>query len=649
MSEQAPASKEEVVVMTGVRARMAAYKEEIKRKEQVKKKHQPRFMVADDLGPSMHSGDKDPVELLENSMSQIDHSERDEESDLKAFDRSMNLSGRHLFGGASNKGILDAGIDAEPEKTQEVKDEEEKEAKETFCQLLGSGEDTEGVEESEPIILQSFARVQRRYMNAVTKLRPTTVAPKKIGKTPEGKEAFKQEVNQEMGKSRHLTALTNHWDDYYEKAQDKDDEPEEVKIVEEELKQVESEVQQEWEEYAEIIVEAVDDVSVMSDDSDMLRWRDEARRLKAEAEERKRQKTIREERRKKRASVAAARKKRAEEAAKRKAEEIARRKAERAEEERLLMEEEAKKPQEEAKKPRAKAEEAAEVSEDSDSDSSVEEENTKVSKRKSKKKKDEASEESDSDSSVEEENTKVSKKKSKKKKDKDKPKDKDKDKKKKSKKKDGKKKTGNDESDLEDGWVEEYPRNLDGTLWKNVLKYWTNKPKKLNEIAPKVIMKPNANSDIFCKTEDQLNDNGCFYWHKFDGDFNVLVKIKANLKTSYDKAGILIRQDERNWVMSGLEFFNKRVNHSSCITRGISDWSLAPLPDEAAKDGIWIAIKRHSNKVECFYSFDLKEWVQTRQGLFPTEDTLKVGIVAACPMGEPFKVVFERFRIQMVG
>jgi regulation of enolase protein 1 (concanavalin A-like superfamily) len=102
-------------------------------------------------------------------------------------------------------------------------------------------------------------------------------------------------------------------------------------------------------------------------------------------------------------------------------------------------------------------------------------------------------------------------------------------------------------------------------------------------------------------------------------------------------------------VMSGLEFFNKRVNHSSCITRGISDWSLAPLPDEAAKDGIWIAIKRNSNKVECFYSFDLKEWVQTRQGLFPTEDTLKVGIVAACPMGEPFKVVFERFRIQMVG
>jgi regulation of enolase protein 1 (concanavalin A-like superfamily) len=159
---------------------------------------------------------------------------------------------------------------------------------------------------------------------------------------------------------------------------------------------------------------------------------------------------------------------------------------------------------------------------------------------------------------------------------------------------------------------------------------------------------PNPNTDIFCKSEDAINDNASFYWHKFDGDFNVLVKIKGSFKTSYDKAGILIREDERNWVMSGLEFFNKRINHSSCITRGISDWSLAPLPDEA-KDGIWIAIKRHDNKVECFYSYDLKEWIQTRQGLFPTTATLKVGIVAACPMGEPFKVVFERFRIQMVG
>ena len=110
----------------------------------------------------------------------------------------------------------------------------------------------------------------------------------------------------------------------------------------------------------------------------------------------------------------------------------------------------------------------------------------------------------------------------------------------------------------------------------------------------------------------------------------------------------MIRQDERNWVMSGLELFNQRINHSSCITRGISDWSLAPLPDEA-KDGIWVAIKRHDNKVECFYSFDLKEWIQTRQGLFPTNQPLKVGIVAACPMGDPFKIVFERFRIQMVG
>lgn len=203
-------------------------------------------------------------------------------------------------------------------------------------------------------------------------------------------------------------------------------------------------------------------------------------------------------------------------------------------------------------------------------------------------------------------------------------------------------------SGLEDGITDLKPKNPDGTLYKTPLKFWTGRPKELNEIGAKVIMRPNPGTDLFCRGADSIVDNACFYWHKFDGDFNVLVKVKGQFKNSYEKAGIMLRQDEKNWVLSGLEYYGGRLCLCSYITRNITDWSLAPLADEKAamENGLWIAIKRQEGRIACFYSTDLNDWIQTRMGPFEAEDTLKVGIAATCPGTESYKVVFERFGIQ---
>ena len=205
--------------------------------------------------------------------------------------------------------------------------------------------------------------------------------------------------------------------------------------------------------------------------------------------------------------------------------------------------------------------------------------------------------------------------------------------------------------DLEDGLTDLFPKNSDGTLWKQPLKFWTNKPKKLNEPGAKVILWPDHGTDLFCRTKDAQADNPHFYWHKVTGDFNCLVKIKGNFASDYDKAGILLRQDDRHWVLSGLEYYDGRLCLSTSITRNITDWSLSFLADEAKvkEEGIWVAVKRQEDRVACFYSYDLEQWSQTRMGEFEVEDTIKVGLLCACPEGEPFKVVFERFSIQSMA
>ena len=139
-------------------------------------------------------------------------------------------------------------------------------------------------------------------------------------------------------------------------------------------------------------------------------------------------------------------------------------------------------------------------------------------------------------------------------------------------------------------------------------------------------------------------DNAPFHWQKVTGDFEVIANISGNLSTMYDKAGIMVRLDERNWILTGMEFFNDRINHSTSVTVDHTDWSLAPLPKNAEKAGVWFCIKRMGDAYETFYSFDAKKWVQTRQGLFSNKPLLYVGICGACPMGEGFKVSFDFYR-----
>lgn len=487
MSSNGP-KKGEVVVLAGVRARMAAYQQEIQRKQEARKKNLPVFKVEDDLGPSLHSSDGGPaMDKLpvddDPSMSQVDT----QEDDSHAFQRSMNQSMRVEFI------VTDDDLVEEPEKPQEVKDQEEKVAKEKIGKLLSS-DDSE--RDEEPIVLQAFSSVQRRYLKAVTKLRPKPMeVPTKAENAKDDaaaeesvvkatKDVIRKTLDRELTKSHHLTELTTTWDDYYEKAQDKPTEEAELKRVDNEIKQVEEEVNADWSEFAEQVVEIVGEGDDDEADSDMVKWREEARRLKAEAEERKVQKAAREARKKKRAQIAALRKKRAAEAA-------AKKKAE--EEEAARKEDEAKGKDKTRKK---KGDESDSESSSSSGSSSSKGKGKGPSSPKGKKSKlkktKKVEEESDSESSVEE--AAKTKKKSKKKKEKEKEKDKKKEKdmvdfKEKTSKKKSKKKKGDDDSDLDDGWVEEYPRNFDGTLWRNPLKFWTNKPKKVNEVAPKVIMR----------------------------------------------------------------------------------------------------------------------------------------------------------------
>jgi regulation of enolase protein 1 (concanavalin A-like superfamily) len=174
---------------------------------------------------------------------------------------------------------------------------------------------------------------------------------------------------------------------------------------------------------------------------------------------------------------------------------------------------------------------------------------------------------------------------------------------------------------------------------------WTHKPRRVKQSGSQITVSVPPRTDCWRKTRHNfIMDNAPFHWHRVSGDFEVMVKINGDMSKVYDKAGIMVRLDEENWINTGVEFFNNELNHMTCVTRDYTDWSMAPLPTEAASQGAWVCIKRIGNSYESFSSMDGRNWRQARQGLFHDATSVRVGIFVACPMGEPFKVTFDKYR-----
>lgn len=194
-------------------------------------------------------------------------------------------------------------------------------------------------------------------------------------------------------------------------------------------------------------------------------------------------------------------------------------------------------------------------------------------------------------------------------------------------------------------------KNFDGSVWKNPLRGWNNMPATRAKVnGSEVTMRIPPRSDCWRKTRNNFNrDNAPYHWHKVTGDFEVFCKIAGDLISMYDKAGMMIRLDEANWIMTGMEFFNNQMNHSTCVTKDHTDWSLTPIPLNAEKVGIWFKYKRLGDSFECFFSKDdMQSWIMTREGIFTSEPTLYVGICGASPIGKGFKASYSMYRCLLI-
>ena len=138
-------------------------------------------------------------------------------------------------------------------------------------------------------------------------------------------------------------------------------------------------------------------------------------------------------------------------------------------------------------------------------------------------------------------------------------------------------------------------------------------------------------------------DDAPFYYAEYCGEFEAKVKVIGDYKVRFDQVGMMIRIDHENYIKIGIEFVDDKYNLSTVVTHHTSDWSVITL-DQLVKE-LWIKAVIRLDAIEIFYSFDDKEYKMMRNAWMEQNRPVKIGIFAACPDEDGFKVTFSDFKV----
>jgi regulation of enolase protein 1 (concanavalin A-like superfamily) len=172
---------------------------------------------------------------------------------------------------------------------------------------------------------------------------------------------------------------------------------------------------------------------------------------------------------------------------------------------------------------------------------------------------------------------------------------------------------------------------------------WLNPPPAADLRDGWLAVAPGDKSDFWQKTvTGESHDNGHLLYLELSGDFVAETKVSGEFQNRYDHAGLMLRQDATHWLKTSAENDPVGAPHLGVvITRGTSDWSVSrPAPQEYI-----LRLTRRGDLVEVHTSLDGHEWALLRQAVLPLKDPVKVGIFAACPVKDGFRVRFNYLRI----
>ena len=140
----------------------------------------------------------------------------------------------------------------------------------------------------------------------------------------------------------------------------------------------------------------------------------------------------------------------------------------------------------------------------------------------------------------------------------------------------------------------------------------------------------------------ECRDNGHFYYLALAGDFSVTLTVTARFEGLYDQAGLMVRADEEHWLKAGGEVFAGATQLSTVVTRGFSDWSVAPWDGGG---NLKVRVARRGSALRVEHMSGAGHWALLRDAYLEMPARVDVGAMCCSPERAGFEATFRDFTV----
>jgi uncharacterized protein len=172
---------------------------------------------------------------------------------------------------------------------------------------------------------------------------------------------------------------------------------------------------------------------------------------------------------------------------------------------------------------------------------------------------------------------------------------------------------------------------------------WLNPPLRAEAADDGLLVTTRPRTDFWRRTSyGFVHDDGHALLTAFPSGTAVEVDFVARLDALYDQAGLMIRVDAETWIKAGVEVSDGFPQLGAVVTHGLSDWSMAPVPDWAGRP-VTIRASRAGDAVTVRARCGDEPWRMVRLAPLAPDATAAAGPFCCSPVSEALTVRFTRF------
>lgn len=174
---------------------------------------------------------------------------------------------------------------------------------------------------------------------------------------------------------------------------------------------------------------------------------------------------------------------------------------------------------------------------------------------------------------------------------------------------------------------------------------WLHPPVRVDRTAEgHLLVEPGPETDMWRHTSyGFVHDNGPALLAPLPGGSAVEVSFLLDYTAQFDQAGVLVHVDERNWVKTGVELSDGLPQLGAVVTRELSDWSLAPVPEWTGRE-VTVRVSRSGDALTVRARVDDEPWRLVRLAPLPPTAAASAGPFCCSPSRAGLTVRFTGWR-----